>query len=200
MHTPQELYSKGRKLAEKFCSFNARLMPSCADHSDDVHKVNLCAYYRPHTGIIIYVTKCARPNQLYSWPSHISDRTPYGVVAHELGHHFDCELGNVASQVRSEAGEERLTSYCPNDAEWFAEMFRLFITNPALLAAVRPRTYAALVQGLALRPAVAGSWRTVLQRHAAPPRVLARAQAKVAATQRYEGYSVAAATERMLQL
>ena len=41
-----------------------------------------------------------------------------------------------------------LTSYCPNNAEWFAEMFRLSITNSQLLQQLRPRTYKLKVQWL----------------------------------------------------
>ena len=32
-----------------------------------------------------------------------------------------------------------LTGYCPNDNEWFAELFRLFVTNPDLFRHLRPK-------------------------------------------------------------
>lgn len=54
-------------------------------------------------------------------------------------------VGNYSSKyseiVMNESGEKPLTSYCPNPAEWFAEMFRLFMTNAKLLECVRPKTF-----------------------------------------------------------
>ena len=38
-----------------------------------------------------------------------------------------------------------MTGYYPNDNEWFAEMFRLFVTNPDLLRLLRPCTHALMV-------------------------------------------------------
>lgn len=49
--------------------------------------------------------------------------------------------GIVAASWRAETKEKPLTNYCPNDNEWFAELFRLFVTNPDLLSRVRKKIY-----------------------------------------------------------
>ena len=50
-------------------------------------------------------------------------------------------FGDYSLKLRRESGERQITSYCPNDAEWFAEIMRLFITNHALLYTIRPKTW-----------------------------------------------------------
>lgn len=118
---------------------------------DKWHFSKFCAYYR-NNGIHICPEMCAkfgRVGRSWSWPGYKVDHTPYGVLAHELGHHVDRSVsvrksaygGNYSKKVRITAAEPALTSYCPNTSEWFAEMFRLYVTNPNLLCALRPRTY-----------------------------------------------------------
>lgn len=161
MKTRNELVHSGHALIELFCSINGLAFPEIRF----VHKSDwpfpICAYYRnldpemtPTGGpyIALCVEKCANigtAGMQWSYPGYTADRTPYGVLAHEIGHHCDVTRGGVTHRtyysafsqaVRKESGEARLTSYCPNDAEWFAEMMRLFITNPRLLGALRPKT------------------------------------------------------------
>lgn len=121
----------------------------------------------------------------WSFPGYVIDRTPYGVLQHEQGHAVDflCGTGGGAyfsdfsQTVRKLAGEERLTNYCPNDAEWFAEMFRLFVTNSDLLRRVRPRTFGLL--RTYFRPVIDHDWRVVLRD--APDRTIEQALKKIAA-------------------
>ncbi|TWA73960.1 hypothetical protein FBZ83_12627 [Azospirillum brasilense] len=95
---------------------------------------------------------------------------PYGVLAHELGHHVDVlrsttvdrYRGNFSADLRRQASEPKLTNYCPDDGEWFAEMFRLFVTNPDLLRGLRPRTYAALIERGFCPVFCSDDWRTRL--------------------------------------
>ena len=49
--------------------------------------------------------------------------------------------GTFSHLWRLQTGEEPITTYAPDDNEWFAEIFRLFITNPSLCAVLRPSTY-----------------------------------------------------------
>jgi hypothetical protein len=80
------------------------------------------------------------------------DRTPYGVIAHELGHHADWSAsddkgpyyGDYCIKVKKRSGEKPISGYADDDWEWFAEMFRLFVTNPVLLMNLRPKTYTIL--------------------------------------------------------
>ena len=115
------------------------------------------------------------------------DRTPYGVLQHEQGHAHDYHAASSHSsadryfsdfsvRLRAASGEPRLTSYCPDDAEWYAEMHRLFVTNSDLLRLLRPRTYALIREHL--RPVVDSPWTQVLAH--APDRTVAQARRKIA--------------------
>jgi hypothetical protein len=52
--------------------------------------------------------------------------------------------GDFSVTLRKATAEPALTGYVPDDGEWFAEIFRLFVTNPELCWRLRPRTYNAL--------------------------------------------------------
>ncbi|MBK3799467.1 hypothetical protein GAY33_09545 [Azospirillum brasilense] len=100
------------------------------------------------------------------------------MLAHELGHHVDVlrsttvdrYRGNFSADLRRQSGEPKLTNYCPDDGEWFAEMFRLFVTNPDLLRGLRPRTHAALIER-GFTPLWSDDWRARLA--GAPERTIA---------------------------
>jgi hypothetical protein len=178
--TKTGLAVRGQDLIIRFCQVNRIKLP--AIHCEVPHAFNRwqgCGLY--HRGnIYVDAARCALPGHAgpaWSWPGYIVDRTPYGVHAHELGHYVDDLHGGVASRVRRASGEERLTSYCPNNQEWFAEMMRLFTTNHTLLRAIRPATHAQLIL-LGLKPCETRSWRRVLQ--GAPARTLAIAERRVA--------------------
>jgi len=184
---PKEyLYDRGRRLAEEFCEKNSLTCPEIVAAAPEWWNVSACAYYRPET-INICINECAPVGlggPAWSWPGYVIDRTPYGVIAHELGHHIDWLTGtdkgaywsDFSIKLRAETKEEKITNYCPNDAEWFAEIFRLFITNPDLLREIRPKTYAALVAE-GFTPVVNETWDDVLWN--APERTRAQAQKKI---------------------
>lgn len=158
-----------------------------------------CAYWRPPPeGIHICLENCARPApiercRLWSWPGNATDREPYGVIAHELGHAADWHRsgdeglprgaygGMISRIIREESRETPLTSYCPNDAEWFAEMFRLFVTNHALLRYLKPRTHAILMERWT--PVSGEDWRIELGADV-PPRIIQAAENKAPKTRR----------------
>jgi hypothetical protein len=77
--------------------------------------------------------------------------------------------------LRGQSGEAAITSYCPNDAEWFAEMFRVFVTNPDLLRLVRPRTHRELASQF--KPVFDDTWRDRLRE--APARTIAAVERKI---------------------
>ena len=150
-----------------WCFLNGVVQPR-VEETDEPKRFGHCAYYRDGV-IYIAVDACAaigRAGRQWSYPGYVVDRTPYGVLAHELGHHVDKAHGSagglVASAWRKETDEEPLTGYCPNDNEWFAEIFRLFVTNPELLRVLRPRTCALLRQRWP-RKSVLVSWEQVLE-------------------------------------
>lgn len=148
-----ELFNRGVERVTKFCQVNSLLLPSIESVPSERWRVGACAYYRKDT-IKICLAECAFPctqNQVrnWNWPGSSVDREPYGVLCHELGHHVDLYSGIQGWAYSSEfsetmmkaSGEKKLTNYCPNPAEWFAEMFRLYVTNHALLQLIRPKTW-----------------------------------------------------------
>lgn len=145
-----------------------------------------CAYYRPSRGIVIHVPSCASigtGGASWSFPGYFIDRTPYGVIQHELGHHVDWLKGSdkgkyfsdFSVNVRKQSGEDKITNYCPNDAEWFAEIFRVFVTNSDLLKKLRPVTYTILCNHFS--PVVSDEWSAVL--YGAPARNIEQCRKRI---------------------
>lgn len=185
MNDKKSLLDRGARLLANFCAANDLQAPPITAVEREAWYVGACAYYRP-VEIQICVAKCAAigyASMQWSFPGHSVDRTPYGVLAHELGHHADWVrserkgryFGDFSIAMRARCGEEPLTSYCPNDAEWFAEMFRLFVTNPDLLENLRPRTHADLLQHF--KPVFEDSWRDRLR--GAPDRTILSIERKL---------------------
>lgn len=140
-----DLFQKGTHHINTWCDSNKvdrpKIEPCLGSPTFGV-----CAYYRD--GVIhIWVKSCAEiglAGRQWSWPGYVVDRTPYGVLAHELGHHVDKAhgaRGGKLSHAWRVLDPEPLTSYCPNNNEWFAELFRLFVTNPDLMRHVRPKIF-----------------------------------------------------------
>ena len=150
MTIKQELFDKGVKQVTHFCEINTLNIPKITSIGKDHRssKVKACAWYVSNS-ITIKIWACAgigRGGPAWSYPGYVIDRTPYGVLAHELGHYVDEIVASCKSKsLRKRTGEEKLTNYCPNDSEWFAEIFRLFVTNPNLLSKLRPKIYEELI-------------------------------------------------------
>ena len=192
-----ELLDKGIRLAEKFCEMNDLEMPaiSIVTNRKDRRYGGLgkpCAKYDDrHRAIIVIPRKCAHPgNGIRSWsyPGHIIDRTPYGVINHELGHYVDNLSGwNLLKEWLS-LEDEPLTGYGTRGVrvykgqtltdrrhEDFAEVFRLFVTNPQLLHAVRKKSYDML--RIEYVPVEHRHWAVILEK--APGRILEVARKRV---------------------
>jgi hypothetical protein len=172
----------GREMVLRFCRLNGIPAPKLPTGSVVANAVRSaggsCGLYHRGT-IYVDPPACARlgyGGPAWSWPGYIIDRTPYGVHAHELGHYVADQLRLSETTLRRKSGEMKLTNYCPNAAEWLAEMFRLFVTNPSLLRGVRPATYSLFV-GEGLKPVEKRNWRLVLA--SAPTRTLAMAERRI---------------------
>jgi len=182
------LFQRGEARGLAFCRANKLTMPEIHRSPKSEWRFGgTCAYYRP-TYIAICIEACATPGyggRQWSWPGYVVDRTPFGVLQHELGHHADIVLsglktgyqGEYSRELRAQTREDPITTYCPNDAEWFAEIFRLFVTNADLLRLIRPRTYDKLRDRF--EPVSAKRWRTELGD--APERTILAAERKIEA-------------------
>jgi hypothetical protein len=195
------MFEAGLAIAQQFCALNAIAMPTVErlNPAQRNYHLGTCAYYRPTT-IHVMVEKCANRGfggRAWSWPGYAVDRTPYGVIQHELGHHVDTErTGEVtrgslldrlfSKRIWEQSREAPLTGYLGTDnqtatfwMEWFAENFRLFVTNPGLSAELRPRFYAAVVAD-GIQPLTHVDWETVLIGNGAPARIVDQARKKIA--------------------
>lgn len=180
------LLSAGQRVMAQFCDRNTLPVPNVVQVASREWPFRVCAYYR-NSKTSICVERCApigTVGRQWSYPGYTVDRTPYGVLQHELGHHVDvmrsgkraAYFGDFSIAVRGNAGEEPITSYCENDAEWFAEMFRVFVTNPDLLRLIRPRTHRELIAA-SFTPLFEDSWRERL--NGAPARTIVAVERKI---------------------
>ncbi len=189
----RELLERGISRVTKFCELNCLPIPPINVVPKDQWNFHTCAYYRPNTpsnkrycintGINICIELCAKvaspdDRRNWNWPCSITDREPYGVLCHELAHHVDWTTsdvkavysGNYSKEVFDRSGELAVTSYEPdNPVEWFAEIFRIFITNPDLLKQIRPWTYEIL--GEKWKPIPSKGWKHRLGENV-PDRIL----------------------------
>lgn len=170
----------GVEMCKEFLLDNELVVPkfSILTPEDRYYHVNSCGFYRAKLGVHVMPQKCANlgvAGRNWSWPGHWIDRTPYGVVAHEVGHHVHHFHYQNSNYVKDESGEKKLTNYCPNDLEWFAEMFRLFLTNPDLLRLIRPRTFGLLAEEF--NCISEETWQQVL--HDAPERHIKLIKSKI---------------------
>lgn len=191
------LFLLGYKVIERFCIVNRLPIPRVFSIDQVDWFVDSCAYYRhyhhakPSNEINICLNKCARvatESQVrnWNWPGSTTDREPYGVLCHELGHHCDLHAGENKGKYWSEysekimkaSGEPPITSYAPNPAEWFAEIFRLFVTNYDLLRLLRPKAYELIRERF--NPVSPAPWQVALGSNV-PKRILTNLEKKVRA-------------------
>lgn len=151
MNDKASLFARGKALMESWCQLNGVTPPAVVSHEGHCQFAT-CAYYRENQ-INIWLLDCAHVGsnfRMWSYPGYVIDRTPYGVLQHELAHHVDNAEGPRGGELshlwRRETQEDPITNYSPNDNEWFAEIFRLFVTNPDLLRLLRPKTFAKLIE------------------------------------------------------
>lgn len=195
--TKLELLRRGIARLQQFCTANSLIAPSVTLLKPDNWSFGPCAYYRPDSeGIRICLAKTATTSpplrsRNWNWPGSTSDRTPYGVIAHELAHHVDYHrasspqhrgayYSNYSSSCYQESQEKPLTSYLPvyaTNAEWFAEIYRLFITNHALLRLLRPVIYARLIRDNHI-PVSLDDWQAELS-PSTPPHIIINLQKKI---------------------
>jgi len=187
--TKEEQLQRGKELVQEFCEANGLETPKTFIKPKDQWSFpKTCAFYRADR-IFICPELCSNigtAGRAWSYPGYAIDRTPYGVMAHECGHHVDLHMLSIegsagpywsdySMKMRAATKEKPISGYCPNDAEWFAEIFRLFMTNSDLLQRIRPKTYALITERF--KPIIDLHWKTVLKD--APDRTIEMAQRKI---------------------
>jgi hypothetical protein len=179
------LYKRGVELAIDFCNVNGLVLPTFATNLNESY--GLYEYSRAKKTGTIYcnVLSCSPPcsefGRAWSYPGYTADRTSYGVVCHELGHHFHfgVNVRDAIVEFRHVLKCERaVTSYAEtNTSEGIAEAFRLFLTNPDLLRRAYPLQYAFFSTTYQLVQVVVQPWDVVLAN--APARVVQAARNKL---------------------
>lgn len=185
------LFTFGVKIASEFLKRNDIDLPNfkarslCTDRAPSGSYG--CGVYLPRfKSVLVNPYACATPAKgtprQWSFPGYTPDRTPVGVVCHEVGHFVDDYLDYPSAKPEwSKATKgSRVSSYEPNSSEAFAESMRLFITNPAMLNAVAPRRFAYLADTLRLlaRPGVTADPLAQLVNWGATPAILHAASNK----------------------
>lgn len=187
----QELFEFGQKLTRKFLAVNGLPPPGIIrDRSLGVkpkgsYGCGVCIYPRePERGtkIVVFAAACARPSVGYamkwSFPGYVIDRTPVGVLSHEIGHHCDFVLG-VPSKDMPKKGR-KVSGYEPNSMEMWAESMRLFILNPDLLSRYSPERYEYIRNVVGLKPATKRDAIARLDRWGASEAILEMCAKKIA--------------------
>ena len=150
------LLQKGIKLSRIFCEENGLKVPEYKMLDESRRKIDgYCGLYTKNT-VHVSVKRSAFMAPMafcrqWSFPGYRIDRTPYGVVAHETGHHVDACLG-IPSR-RFPKTKKQVSNYEPSKSEAFAESLKIFITNPTLLQAGIPERYNFII-ALGIKPVI----------------------------------------------
>lgn len=164
----QENLEYGQSIVDAFCTHNGLNPPKIKNAT----RTRDYGYYKWGSTTIHVNEKLARvpvktPGFSWSYTGYKADLTGAGIIAHETGHYVDCMLKYPSRDIKKAVhGERCVSSYEPNSYEIFAESMKLFILNPNLLQAGRPKRYEFLI-ALSLIPVITDSWEEVLT-HAHP--------------------------------
>lgn len=159
------LLERGLELCQRFLRANPHVKEPQFGFTSRRH-----AGYYVNGKITINLRSCqliGRFGRSWSAPGYPSDATPYGVAAHEMGHHAHFTLPGGGRRILTRAfrlarqDEAAVTSYGASQVvEDVAEAFKLFLTNPTLLEAGWPIRYRLL--RAAFVPVEERHWREVL--------------------------------------
>lgn len=186
-YSKDELFELALEQITAFAELNKIVLPyvNLAEASrliDDI-SYGCCRYIAFNNTIEICLPRCANTGnggRLMSSPGSKIDRTPFGVISHEMGH---CVHAKVVGERFSYddlkpmrrlfvSPRERISGYEPNYREGFAESMRLFINNPDLLKSACPERYSFIADKVGLKPIYDIYWETMLAERGTHPKII----------------------------
>ena len=169
--TKDELAERSVKHIQNFLQMNNLPVPEfvMSEYPDAKNKFQKTGHYSRKEGKV-YLNAANTRNPVmkpggmqWSYPGYKVDKTPLGVLAHEIGHHIDHTIKFDENSFPYKG--EKVTGYEPTVHEAIAESLRLFMLNPDLLHTIAPKRYQFFLDN-GLKPTVKQSWKDVL--HGAP--------------------------------
>jgi len=171
-HKKLSLFELGAKLSQDFCRNNNIPVPEYKIQSLDSTGLYLSQTRNRNAQILVNLDATANPvenpgHMRWSHPAWKTDRTPFGVVLHETGHHLELIMRQKGfwkayDWTTISLRGKKVSGYEPNDSEAFAETMRLFIGNPDLLRLAIPNRYNYMCQVLKLQPIVSMDYKTAI--------------------------------------
>lgn len=176
IESKEELFNIGLEHIQRFCDANGIDVP---DVKTETRNIRAYGLFYPSNTIHINMKLCKPPVRTpgYAWtfPGYVQDLTPYGILAHELGHYISDILGKDFRKnfFNIKRIEPNVTSADERGLdEKMAEAARLFITNPDLLRRGRPVRYEIFENHY--KPIVRKRWAAVIAN--AHPKILSAAE------------------------
>ena len=169
--TKDELAERSVKHIQNFLQMNNLPVPEfvMSEYPDAKNKFQKTGHYSRKEGKV-YLNAANTRNPVmkpggmqWSYPGYKVDKTPLGVLAHEIGHHIDHTMKFDENAFPYKG--EKVTGYEPTVHEAIAESLRLFMLNPDLLHTIAPKRYQFFLDN-GLKPTVKQPWKEVL--HGAP--------------------------------
>lgn len=175
------LVETGLAVISDFAKVNGIKMPKI-NIIDKPKRANYCGVYHGNKkSIDVLVKRCANlakvPGFSWSHPGYFVDRTPFGVICHEFGHHVDNMLNRMKGMPKYKG--EKVSGYEPNACERFAESMKLFLSNPDLLKKTCPKRYEFLTKKLGLVPCIEGTWKEVFEKNCMHDKYYAAAEKRI---------------------
>lgn len=184
IYTKRQLCEMSINLIDKFCELNNIPKPKFdIDWETGTTQTEgiACGHFTFGTDVLhLQPNRCANPNPNRDWPGFFYDRTCYGVMCHEFAHYVDNlspSLFNVkliSTELRQISNEPSFNKDPKDDYEYFADVFKLFVTNPDLLRITRPSVFKLLTETYKLSPIILEDYKTVLNKFSAPNKIFER--------------------------
>lgn len=184
IYTKRQLCEMAINLIDNFCELNNIPKPKFdIDWETGTTQTEgiVCGHFTFGTDVLhLQPNRCANPNPNKDWPGFFYDRTCYGVMCHEFAHYVDnlspslFNIKLISTELRQIANEPSFNRDPKDDYEYFADVFKLFVTNPDLLRITRPSIFKLLTETYKLSPIILEDYRTVLNKFSAPNKIFER--------------------------